>query len=87
MSTIHDMATKSQESNRTRYIEECIDILMKMGPTSKSKTRIFNIVSYFKQNHLDKEGGFSFSPEDIYLNKARLAIVKNFNQLPEYKSK
>ncbi|XP_042148898.1 uncharacterized protein LOC121837360, partial [Ixodes scapularis] len=85
---------KTQEPYRPRCIDECMDVVMRVGtaPATCSKTKLDSIVGYFQQNNLnlivsDKEGGFIVALHDIYTNKARMAIGKTFKKLEGYKSK
>lgn len=92
VSNIHDIASKAQENDRTRCVADCVDVVLRAGPPCERKLNVSRVVDHFRENNLnllvsDKEGGFVVAPREVYLNKARLAIDKNFNYLEGLKPK
>lgn len=53
LSNIHDMSVKAQEVDRPRYIEDCVDVLVKTGPLSETEIVITRLVDCFQATDLN----------------------------------
>ncbi|KAG0445532.1 hypothetical protein HPB47_014227 [Ixodes persulcatus] len=86
LALVRQVSDKASPANRKRCILDCLDGLMRGDRRPVQRKSFGAVVSFFNDSNLkllvsDKEGGFAVVPEDMYNERAKEAVLKNFKPL------